>query len=386
MASEDYTRIRKLFWSGEKVTNVEVVFEAERATATVKFSTDDGPVTIRSEAPDAALLAMSFKLSDFGESGEDRLVPVQDTEHHYTRVQSLIDEDGTALHEAADRIEAGEATFTEVPRDLIEEFVTTHKVGAHRFLPLRDSYFEIACLLIAERRQLTDQLAKLESTRPQVREIADATEDALDAAFRSEASPPLNYRLFVRRTDVDLKEIYRRLSMDREYEADLIEMLTEGGKVQGRVGVLYVLDLYRRFSEICAPVVNALRIAVELTKGNPEPEDRVRYPENCSVVRDALSPNPLGSLDPYVRIAESHRKTRVDMTQPKEVIVPTDDGAPPHRYSLEEVRQRYSDLSREIVPGLVLGYALFETKTLGELVDSFEYKSTLLRIGNQDTE
>ena len=353
MSSKDFARICELYFTpGNKLLNVSVELQRDAGTASLDFETASGAVRVESSQFDAIMLAFQFRCSIGSEGSADSAV-MKDLETYYAEIDELMDPEKKKLSAAIERVSSGEHEFGFKPASLVSEFIEISKPSATRFLPLKVQYFEVIAHFIADGHAYSTAHRKITVARPNAKRVYLAAEKTIRALWKGD-SWLQNFVRLQHSLDLDLEQASKRLGQQLQTFENMTCRLSVHGAIPAEEGVQYLLDFYRRFSEVCSPLVNALRIAVETHDGEYSPEPKKRYAENCEVLRARIGGDVLLTLDPWIRHAESHLATQV-MAETREVIVPR--GRNERRvYTFAQISNMTEELIRDVVPGPLHGF------------------------------
>ncbi|MFQ5763200.1 MAG: hypothetical protein ACE5PO_09210, partial [Candidatus Bathyarchaeia archaeon] len=239
--------------------------------------------------------------------GEKRFVRVKDLNRYFNDIDHLADEDNSKLRHALAELNAGRFRLDYDPDALMEElFATVSRPAGRKFGPLkRDYHYVVATYLLHSQRIMTWR-QELLNRRPHVKRFIDACE-AILAAFRRTGIPIKDFHFYRYYADYNLPAMRRRLDAQSEVISQVVSDLIDKGTLTAKQAVPKLLAIYKTVVEVSAPVLNILRVGLELQEGIPRPEKQKGLTENIIRLRtDATYGSVFRCLDSYLRHAEAH--------------------------------------------------------------------------------
>ena len=389
MASNDFvdlmTRLHK-----EKHDVLRVKINAERVgenfstTATIVLKRGEEQVTLVSSEVDFILYV--FELRRVADAqGEYRFRRVRDPEQYFTDIRHLVDQDHSKLREAAEKIRLGEFTFAYSVRELIDELLSGERnVRNKKFLPLKRDYHYILANAFVTSEEMLKAHKRLAHKYPEAKRTIDAA-DAIMRSFRPTDNAVKDYRFYRSHLRFDMNELSRRASTELLVSDDTVKDFIRRGKLDADIAIPKMMDIYGRFIELLTPVLNLLRIGLELKRGNASPSREYRLGQNIGMLKADPTYGPLfGCLDEQMRHSDAHVSRRIDKASRevclldargrKERIVST--------YTFDEFTDMINVMQNQFFPAVLPTFILFDTAMLDLLLTSPEYRLLVLAIGN----
>jgi len=385
MASTDFKRITELiFVKRLKVLSVEISLNAVddkpgafESLVKLIFNDNDKSIEIESSEEDVLLFAASIKES-VNEFGEKELKVYKNTNEFYDSIEFLFDENGAKANAAMEKIARGRHKFSDNPNDIINEFLRDKNRNSKRFSVLKSEYYEIVAYTLLTNKMFVDLQDKIGKKHPEFDKYCKLIDDALMNAFRSDPNMIMNYIKYSDCITLNYTELGDKAKDQAEYVTNLLTMLSNEEKLEGKKGVQFILDIYRRYCEMSKELVNALRITIEIINGNSCPVSVQRYTDNRDIILQNSSYSVIiKCLDPLIRNSESHVSTEIDKKNGKVIFGKKNNVS----YTFKEIADMTNQL-RLLLPALLVSFLLNELVMLSIIIVSYEYKIMLLGIGN----
>jgi len=384
--SKDYIQLRKRIGSDHTPTEVKVTLgEAEKATITL-VPEKGKTIIFESSADDVILFCFSLK-SLFDQRGNSLIGEVRDLNKFYDDVQTFIDLDNKKLHAARDEIVQGKVDIKYVPHLLLRQFL---EEGSHRnhkpYLKLKEDYFCIKILQVEEMKMVYDGMLRIRKQQSLKTRIFDTTLDLFKYAFHKEPIFLKNYQLFQKFNKADVMDILISTGKDKDVTDNLFDMLHKRGGVPAEEGLSHVLSSYAGMAETINKLLNIIRGAIEIIEGISNPDANKGSEENWLIVKN----NPKYSIivedfDPRIRHGKAHNNFTIDTE--KEVVNFYKEGRIRElsvSYTFEQIRVMWHRI-HVILSALIIAVCLEQSTLTGVILNSPEYKLSLLRLGNFKT-
>lgn len=389
MASKDFvdlmTRLHKEKHDVLRVKiNADRVGEGFSTTATIVLRKGEEQVTLVSSEVDFILYVIELRrVADV--QGEYRFRRVRDPEQYATDIQHLVDQDHSKVKEAAEKIRSGEFTFAYSVRGLIDELLSSERnVRNKKFLPLKRDYHHILADALLTSDEMLKAHKRLANKYPEAKKTVEAV-DAILRSFMPTNNAVKDYRFYRRHLGFHVDELSRRVSTELPVADDTVKDFMRRGKIDAAIAVPKVMDVYGRLIELLAPVLDLLRIGLELKRGNASPSDECQLGQNIRVLKaDPLYGSLFGCLDEQVRHSDAHVSRHIDKTSRevrlldargrRERIVST--------YTFDEFTDMVNVMQNQFFPAVFPTFVLFDTAMLDLLLASPEYRLLVLAIGN----
>jgi len=317
--------------------------------------------------------------------GEYRFRRLKDLNQYLTDVEHLIDNDHSKLKEAAKEIISGEFTFTYDAHKLIDEFLRSERnVRNEEFLPLKRDYHYILANAFLISEEMLKAHERLTRKYPESKRIIQAV-DTIMKSFRPTGNAIKDYKFYRSFLKFDIDGLAKRMSTELPVVNDTRKEFIRRGKIDADIAILKMMDIYGRLIELSAPVINLIRIGLELKRGNSSSHVEYKLGQNIEILKSDPDYGPLfGCLDEQIRHADAHASRRIDKVARKvhlmdarerrERIVGT--------YTFDELTDMINLMQNQFFPAIFPTLILFDIATLDLLLVSPEYKHLLLAVGN----
>ena len=214
----------------------------------------------------------------------------------------------------------------------------------------------------------------------------DIIDDILRLSYRTDDNWVKNYIRFLNDIPQGAIDDLTSFGLDqRSHVDDLLGMLAQRGRVDGRRGIEHLLDIYRRMAEVSRPFVKVLSDCIKIVEGEPRPHPELGFGKRCEIIRASSFGDLVRNLDPDIRNSESHTGTSVDMKQGKVVLTKLVDIGNREivkEYTLEEICNLTWDLYHNLVPAFIMSFHIHEVCMILVILYSKEYIDLLLSIDN----
>ncbi|MHA1495563.1 MAG: hypothetical protein ACTSRQ_16290 [Candidatus Thorarchaeota archaeon] len=249
---------------------------------------------------------------------------------------------------------------------------------------LKENYFHLLAFYLKEVKAMKGKSRNLLFAKhDDIRPIVEMTDRILSTAFlpkEDEKNPVELFNVYRQHLPDSLEDHSERVSMQLEYLRDLGTILTKVGSQEERIRILYVLDVYRRMYEMTLPILDLLRIAILLSKGETDIERGVKATNIISILAANGYSGIAEPINPQIRHCESHLSTRI--REGKRKVLLTDRKGFSRiiirEYSYEEIVDHQQRLHDVVFPALFYAFAEFDAFLKLTLLDSFEYKLLLI--------
>jgi len=389
MASQDFIDLMtKLHEERYDVLSIKIdakrVSDGFSTVAAIVLEKGGEQITLQSSEIDFIRYLIELR-SVVDTDGEFGFRHLKDLNQYLTDVEHLIDKDHGKLNEAVNEIISGKFTFTYDTPKLIDEFLRSEgNVKNKKFLPLKRDYHYILANTFLISEEMLNAHKRLERKYPEAKRTIQAV-DTIMKSFRPTSNAIKNYKFYRSYLKFDIDELSKRISTELPVADDTIKEFIRRGKVDVDIAIPKMMDIYGRFMELSAPVINLIRIGLELKRGNSSPDGEYKLGQNIRILKSDLDYGPLfGCLDEQIRHADAHVSRRIDKAARKvclldargsrEQIVST--------YTFDEFTDMINLMQNQFFPAVFPTLILFDIATLDLLLTSPEYKLLLLAIGN----
>ena len=310
-----------------------------------------------------------------------------DNENYYKTIDLLVDNDGSKRKTAYDKISKGEFRPGYNPEQLIRKFLLTgYRKNKKKFEALRTDYFEILVNQVLILKKYLEMDKKLKNERLGYAELSKSAREILEKGFQTEENQIKNFLAYHKSIDIDIEEITKKIQEEKDYHHQLFESFAQKAPYSEiKIVSKAPLDVYRRYCELSSHFINALRISIEIGKGDKNTADYKKFVTNVEILRSIPEYAVLvKTIEPRIRHSESHINTEIDE---KTGIVRFTEKKGKNRkilceYPLNEISKMILQLDRDFFPAMVITFTIFETNLFLKILDSFEYRILLIGIGN----
>lgn len=368
---------QELTWCPEKANG--------QPLTTISLKKGEEEISFESQESDVFEFAIRMHVT-VNKNGEQEFMNYRDLNRYWDDAGQLVDLDKSKMQMAFKKLHSDKVKFDEDPLELFRKFLEMDNKTSPKFLMLKEQYFEIFAYTTFLSSSLLKTQEGLVKDKPMSAHYGHLIDKIYAGGFRKNKDIFKNYLDYRGYVLVDIKSITAQTLAQKKHTNDLMAMLASRGKVDGDIAMPYMLDTYRRFSEIALKLMNPLRIAIELAEGVINPDAFKSSEENCAIIRNKNEYASLVKfLDPFVRHAESHISTEINKNE--NLVRFFDDRGGKKilkcQYSFHKIADMTNDVSLYLVPTLLLSMQLNEYAFALLVMSSYEYKVLLLGIGNK---
>jgi hypothetical protein len=389
MASQDFIDLMtKLYEERYDVLSIKIntrrVGDSFLTVATIVLGKGGEQVTLQSSEIDFILYLVELR-GVVDTDGEYRFRRLKDPNQYLTDVEHLIDKDRGKLKEAAKQIISGEFTFTYDAPKLIDEFLRGERtVNNKKFLPLKRDYHYILAHTFLISQETLKAHKRLIHKYPEAERIIRAV-DTIMKSFWPTGNAIKDYKFYRSYLKFDIDELSKRVSTELPVADDTIKDFIRRGKIDTDIAIPKMMDIYGRFMELSAPVINLIRIGLELKRGNSSPDGDYKLGQNIEILRsDRDYGTFFGCLDEQIRHADAHASRRIDKAARKILLIDArgDRERIVDTYTFDKFTDMINLMQNQFFPAIFPTLILFDIATLDLLLTSLEYKHLLLAVGN----
>jgi len=188
--------------------------------------------------------------------------------------------------------------------------------------------------------------------------------------------------MFLDFASLDMIDLGRRITEQERYTNFLAGLLIEKGRVDIENGVRAIVDIYWRKCEVCYPMLNVLRVAIELSQSQTPGAEKPTFEDLVASLKSNADARQLVEcVEPLLRNCEAHCATSV-RTEHSDVYVVTYGTRTPtareiSKIPFKEVDDKTKCLKYALVPALYVTLALFEYAFQIITLTSYEFKLLL---------
>jgi len=319
--------------------------------------------------------------------GDILLAPVTNPEQYNDDIVFLVDQDKKKLESAREDLISKRFVFSYKPIKLVDALLEsrakTGKLDRVKYSPLLEDYFHILALILSQSEDLLRMHRRLEK-KFSIQALLHAM-GWMYAGFSLRTKNPIkNYRYFKTCLSFDSDILFEQLSSQGQITEDvLFKTLSNGQKLNYKRDIPQLMDIYTRCLEPLRPLINLLRIGLELRSGVPSPEKQRSVGQNIAVLKaDKNYGSLFKCLDEQIRHGDAHSSTfikgdvveiRNSLTRKSKVI---------RTFKGIELANIILEMKQQFFPALMIATVLNDYALLDQLLVSPEYKILLVTIGN----
>jgi len=389
MASQDFIDLMtKLHEERYDVLSIKInakkVGDSFATVASITLEKAGQQITLQSSEID--FIQYLFELRGVVDTdGEYRFRHLKDPNKYLTDVEHLVDKDHSKLKEAAKQILSGEFTFTYDAPKLIDELLTRGRnVKNEEFFPLKRDYHYI----LANAFLISEEMLRVQQRLTRKYPEAERTVQAVDSIMKSfwpTGNAMKDYKFYRSFVKFDIGGLEKRISTELPVANDTIKEFIRRGKIDADIGIPKMMDIYAGFMELSKPVINLIRVGLELKRGKPSPCREHRLGQNIEILKSDRDYGPLfGCLDEQIRHANAHVSRRIDKAARKVYLMDARGTGEQivRTYTFDEFTDMINAMLNQFFPAIFPTLILFHIATLDLLLVSPEYKHLLLAVGN----
>jgi hypothetical protein len=343
-------------------------------------------VTITTSEPDCIIYVArlrSIVLTD----GKILRVPVKNTELYNRNIGSLIDKDNIKIEDALRDIVSGKFVFTYSPQKLTDELLESpaniKTLRNPKFLPLLKDYFYILALILKQSQELLRMHNELEKKTPEIKESLTAM-GWIYAGFSLVTKNPIkNYRYFKSHVSFDSDRLFEQLSHQMEIIDEVYQSLIAKGRLNWRRDIPKMMGIYTRCIEPLRPLINLLRVGLELREGVRSPKKDYTLIQNIAILKSHAKYSSLfACLDEQIRHGDAHTSTFVKGNQVEIRNGLTRKSKVIRTFKCNELANIILEMRQQFFPALMTATILNDFALLDQVLISVEYKLLLASLGN----
>ncbi len=355
-----------------------------RTTVVLKRGTAD--LTLQSDDGEFFQFCVAHKRF-IDEKGDPMFRRVADLGRYYAELEVFARQADIRKKQSLERLKAGQIRLTFVPEVLIAEFLKSRNWGDPKYLPLKSEYFEILVAILWRSKEATAAEERLFAAFPESKPYALRIGGALRSSFDPFKEPLKNYLRVADLSKKPLGLVANKFLDESKLNNDMFARLSKGSPVEGQMGLRYLIDMYRRYAEWVLPLLKILSEAVCALEGKLPPDPTLGMTKRVELIRQTAYAGIVDCFDPRIRHAASHGgvsynqdlgSVRFDGLD-SEGVRRFDD----FELSYAEVAEKARYFLRGFAPGMLSAFGMQEQLQLLTTIDSPEYRSLLLLIGNE---
>ncbi len=375
---QDHFEIKSLHMEFKKID------EGFAGRATVVLRKESTEVTLVSSEDDFVEYTMVLqKVVD--ENGNYTLKPLKNLNQYWNDISHLADQDGQKVSAAAQELASERFKFSHNPGALLDEFLLQKKKKDDgKFIPLKEDYHRIFALSLLESKQALDARQKIIDSNPQSQKFFDGV-DQIFIGLRPTGNAIQNYLYYKSFVNFDIDSLWKRLSNQMAIISDTFAEFMRRGTVPGRIAIPKLIDNYRRILELAKPVLNLLRISLELRNANANVEKDATLAKNIATLRfDKNYGSLFSSLDAVIRHSDAH--VSIELENDKGLVRLLDARGKKAKlvrtYTYSDVSDLIREATQSLLPAVLIGFHLQEISMKNLVLASPEFTFRLLAVGN----
>ena len=382
----DLKKLRSLLKDGWKLQsmNMQALSATWRTTAVLKRGAND--LTLQSDDEDFFAFCVAHQ-QFVDENGDPMFRRVADVTRYHTELQMFALEFDTRKQQAIERLKAGQIRLVFVPEMLIGEFLKSRDWGSPKYLPLKSEYFDVLAAIFWSSKKAADGEKRLLDALPESRKYSLRLGELLRSSFDPFKEPVKNYLRFADLNRKPFGMLAKKFIDESKFNNDIFARLSRDGSVEGRIGLQYLIDMYRRYAEWALPFLKILSEAVCALEGKPGPEPSLGMTKRVELIRQTVYADVVDCFDPRIRHAASHG----GITYDQNLGIVKFDGVDPDgvrrfddfELSYTEVAEKTRYFLRGFAPGMLSAFGMQEQLLLLTTIMSVEYQKLILLIGNE---
>ena len=321
------------------------------------------------------------------ENGNPMFRRVVDTGRYIDESKVFATEFDVRKKQSFERLKAGQLRLSFVPELLIADFLKSRQWGDPKYLPLKEQYFDILVAILWRGKDTPAAEQRFLAAFPEAQPYALRVGDVLRDAFDPLKDPLKNYLRFADQSRKSFSDVAKKLIDESTFNNDVFARLFKDGPVEGQIGLRYLFDMYRRYTEWVNPLLKTLSEAICVLEGKALPDPSLGMSKRVELIRQTTYAAIVDCFDPRIRHAASHNGISYDQNRGIITFDGTDsDGV--QRFdnfelSYNEAADKTRSFIRGLIPGMLSAFGMQEQLILLTTITSGEYMRLLLLIGNE---
>lgn len=381
--SKDYIRLRELFAKGYAPKTISIKLGVPSDTATIDLKVEEGEdISLTSSSRDVVLLAFSLK-SLHNKYGDPSLGEVRDLDKFFQEAEMLADVDKERLKAAGKILMEGKSSYSYFPHRLFRSFMEEDSDKNYKpYLKLKDDYHIIKALQIEELKIMLDAINRIRNQNSEKTQIFNLILD-LFRVFHRDSNFLRNYHLFQKFNQTEPMDTLISTNKLTQMNEKMFEMISLRKGVPAEEGLTRVINMYADMSENLQKLLNIVRGAIEISEGKIKLVPHKSSDENYKIIKE----NPKFSIivedfDPRIRHGKAHNNFDIDIE--RNIVNFYSEGRLRKlsvSYPFEHIRKMWHRIHL-LLSTLAVAVCVEQATLIGVVLDSPEYKHSLLRLGN----
>ncbi len=311
MSSKDFVELmNKIYKENYNILSIDTEMKGVEDGSTIKakiaLGKDNDSIVIESSEADFFFYASGLRRIT-NTTGECKLKHVKSSYQYNEDVCHLIDEDHSKIKQAANEIKSGKFVFTYNLQSLVDGLLSNERnLNDKKFLPLKRDYHHI----LAYNLMISAKMLKMYERLLLKYKEADKTFKALDAIMKSfmpSKNAIKNYKFYREYLGFDIGQLAQKISTQLKDADDTSKEFIKRGVIDADVALPRLMNTYANYLEVLKPVLNLLRIGLELGRGNDSPDRQCKCGENIRALKsDTEFGTFFSCLDEQIRHSSAH--------------------------------------------------------------------------------
>ncbi|NQT05088.1 MAG: hypothetical protein HQ577_03665 [Dehalococcoidia bacterium] len=389
MASKDLNELRdKLFNEKYEVLSVDEKYDATgdapSIKATVILEKDGNQVSIQSSEVDFFMYVNELR-GVANTEGKHEFIKVKNANQYNQDVDHLIDFDRSKVKRAVEEINSKKFVREYIASKLVDEFLENKRnVKYVKYLPLKSDYHYIKAAALIEAKRTLKKREQLIGKFPGAKVIIEATEQIF-TSFRASGNGISDYQLYRSYVTFDIDALLNRVSAQLPAMDDTVKEFIKRGKLEPNIAIPKIINIYSRMLELSSPIINLLRVGLELKRGVSSPSKYYNLKRNLDILKSDTEYGSLFScLDEQIRHSDAHVSITIDKAHQEINLIDARGRKAKivRTYKFDELLRMSQVMEYELFPALIFTIILHDIAMLVLLLESREYLHLLLAIGN----
>jgi hypothetical protein len=269
MASQDLKDLMDLLFKKRQPIETFTINLNNDGTGQVHMSFKEVTDIFSSNEPDVVNYALHLKKTIDSE-GNFEFVKFKDLGKYYRDVEFLFNEEENKIRQVSRDLLASRYTFTFDPDELVEEFLLSDRRKSKEFSKLKSDHFYIVAHCMSEAARAQDRCKTVESGIPVFGSYSRKIQSIYAKGFRNDPNFLKSYIWQKTTHSFNIESFAMQVRAVTKYNTALRATFQDGMPTEH--GIYFLLDMYRRYAEACVKPLNFLRIAQELSSGDPNPD------------------------------------------------------------------------------------------------------------------
>lgn len=393
MVSEDFKRIMQLVHTDKyRIAGTNIHYERKHEVSDSPFKAS---ITLEKQGISEVISTSEFdciryitQLRSISNTGGEVLqIPIKNAEGYDNTSINLVEDRKEKTQDALYALKSGDFIFEYSPHKLIDELLESppnlKTLRNEKFSPLLEDYFHILALYLLQSKQVMEMSNQLEKKFPEIKELVEVM-GWIQAAFSFVTKNPIkNYNFYRNYANYDSDALFEQLSSQLNITGETIIGLVKQGNANWKRDIPKMMDMYTRCIEPSRPLINILRVGLELRQGVKLPEKDFSLGQNIKILQsDSKYGSLFTCLDEQIRHGHAHMNTYIkgDKVEIRNGI--TRKAKAIRIYKCNEIINLILDMRQQFLPALMIATIINDYALLDQVLMSVEYQMLLASLGN----